>query len=90
MIHVHVLKFSVYNRHGYVDIVNHLAEHSMQRAVEEVQSLPDYPTKGEVMHIKINNVNNNCYFYLQWIIPDARHNSTANVYHTTVPCISGR
>ena len=25
-----------------------------------------------------------------WVITDARHNSTANAYHTTVPCLSGR
>ena len=27
---------------------------------------------------------------LQWVITDARHDSTANAYHTTVPCLSGR
>ena len=27
---------------------------------------------------------------LQWVIVDARHDSTANAYHTTVPCLSGR
>jgi hypothetical protein len=26
---------------------------------------------------------------LQWVITDARHDSTANAYHTTVPCLSG-
>ena len=26
----------------------------------------------------------------QWVITDARHDSTANAYHTTVPCLSGR
>ena len=40
--------FSVYNRHGYISIVGHLAEQSMKRAVEEVQTLPGYATKGEV------------------------------------------
>ena len=40
--------FSVYNWHGYVSIVGRLAEQSMKRAVEEVQTLPDYATKGEV------------------------------------------
>ena len=38
----------VYNRHGYVEVVSRLAEHSMQAAVEEVQTLPDYSTNGEV------------------------------------------
>ena len=27
--------------------------------------------------------------YLQWVITDARHDSTANAYHTTVPCMTG-
>ena len=26
----------------------------------------------------------------QWVITDARHDSTANAYHTTVPCHSGK
>jgi hypothetical protein len=26
----------------------------------------------------------------EWVITDARHDSTANAYHTTVPCLSGR
>ena len=28
--------------------------------------------------------------YVQWVITDARHDSTANAFHTTVPCLSGR
>lgn len=43
--------FSVYNRHGYIGIVDRLAEQSMQKAVEEVQTLPDYTTKGEVIKL---------------------------------------
>ena len=39
---------TVYNSCGYLDIVEELAQQSMQAAVEEVKSLPDYPTKGEV------------------------------------------
>ena len=26
----------------------------------------------------------------EWVITDARHDSTSNAYHTTVPCLSGR
>jgi hypothetical protein len=26
----------------------------------------------------------------EWVITDARHDSTANAFHTTVPCLSGR
>ena len=40
--------FLVYNRHGYIEVVGQLAQDSMQAAVDEVQSLPEYPTKGEV------------------------------------------
>ena len=39
--------FSVYNRHGYIGIVGRLVEQSMQKAVEEVQTLLDYTIKGE-------------------------------------------
>ena len=47
-----------------MDIVNRLAEHSMQRAVEEVQSLPDYPTKREVISLCIKNDDKNIFFLL--------------------------
>ena len=30
-----------------------------------------------------------CIFTLQWVICDARHDSTCNAYHTTVPCLMG-
>ena len=46
--------FLVYNRRGYVEVVSRLAEHSMQAAVEEVQTLPDYPTNGEVSIMSSN------------------------------------
>ena len=63
----------------------------MLAAVEEVQAMPHYESDGEA--------NNKCRclcmctFILvtfQWVITDARHDSTANAYHTTVPCLSGR
>ena len=57
-----------------------------------VKVLPHYAQDGEVwlfMYI--------CIFQWQvqllssqWVITDARHDSTANAYHTTVPCLSGR
>ena len=75
--------FPVYNRHGYIEIVSWLAQHSMQAAVEEVHNLPNYPSKGEVGNIVMNKFS--CHFPIQqWIITDARHDSTANAYHTTV------
>ena len=82
---------SVYNCHGYVDIVGRLAEQSMQGAVEEVQTLPDYPTSGEVNRTfaEYNNLSMSKHF-LTVGHTDARHDSTANAYHTTVPCLSGR
>lgn len=83
---------SVYNRREYVEIVGRLTEHSMQSAVEEVQSRPEYATDGEVhiVHLTVIKMNVFSLFYLQWVITDARHDSTANAYHTTVPCLSGR
>ena len=54
--------FSVYNRHAYVKIVSRLAQHSMQAAVEEVQTLPDYSTKGEVRLLLPNML------YVQYIM----------------------
>ena len=58
----------------------------MTTAVEEIKSLPEYLSNGgEVMII-------HCYdnYVMLWVITDARHNSTANAYHTTVPFLSGR
>ena len=81
----------VYNRREYIEIVGRLAEHSMKAAVEEVESLPDYSTKGEVYLIELKcNIQVFILFDIQWVITDARHDSTANAYHTTVPCLSGR
>ena len=78
----------VYNRREYIEIVGRLAEHSMKAAVEEVESLPDYATKGEVYLIELK-----CNIQVFMLFThDARHDSrsTANAYHTTVPCLSGR
>ena len=33
---------------GYIELVERAAEPSMHASVEEVQSLPEYSTKGEV------------------------------------------
>ena len=43
-----LLAVSVYHGRGYLEIVSRAAEISMQSAVEEVQSLPEYAEKGEV------------------------------------------
>jgi len=40
--------FIVYNKRGYVDLVSHAAELSMQATTEEVQALPHYESGGEV------------------------------------------
>jgi len=42
------LCYAVYNKCGYVDLVSHAAEESMQAAVEEIHSLPGYEDRGEV------------------------------------------
>ena len=41
--------FIVYQKRGYVDIIATAAERSMQAAVEEIQVLPEYSSKGEVL-----------------------------------------
>ena len=68
------------------------AEESMNLAVREIKDLPDYSNNGEVCLICIHrNVTLSLVWsYLQWVMTDARHDSMANAYHTTVPCISGR
>lgn len=38
----------VYNRSGYIEIVEGLAKQSMMAAVEEVKALPQYASDGEV------------------------------------------
>ena len=38
----------VYNRSGYIEIVEGLAKQSMMAAVDEVKALPQYATDGEV------------------------------------------
>ena len=42
---------SVYQHHGYMTIVNGLAEELMQAVVNEVCHLPNYSTTGEVCNI---------------------------------------
>ena len=83
--------FTVYNSGGYVDMVAKLAEKSMMAAVEEVKSLPDYATTGEVSTLRCGRHELIMSLILfKWVITDARHDSTANAYHTTVPCLAGR
>ena len=43
-----MLCYVVYNDGGYVDLVGRMAEESMNEAVIEVKSLPDYTSAGEV------------------------------------------
>ena len=115
---------------GYIENVVKAAECNMMAAIEEIQCLPHYSTKGEVrmyryvcytvyiyihcvyvmrvrssfhIYVIICCMYTVCYAFnmsfayrnlllspLQWVIVDARHDSTANAYHTTVPCLSGR
>ena len=60
----------------------------MGLAVHVIEEIPQYQESGDVCIVcgtnLIVNIKN---IYLQW---DARHNSTADAYHTTVPCLSGR
>ena len=77
---------------GYRKTVSSVAHHSMQRVVEEVMSLPGYAEYGEVISIATSlcNCGFKSNFFIQWVITDARHDSSANAFHTTVPCMSGR
>ena len=84
---IQVKYFAVYNQQGYMDLVSEAVETSMKAAVEEVESLAHYANEGEVT--KSFPIHIAC-FFSQWVITDARHDSTANAYHTTVPCLSGR
>lgn len=45
---ISTLSFLVYNQCGYIEVVKGLAEKCMQAAVDEVRTLADYTTKGEV------------------------------------------
>ena len=84
------IDFSVYHKRGYIAMVEKAAEESMQTAVDEVKEAnSDYLVKGEVNFINLS-VTLMLRPTLQWVISDARHDSTANAYHTTVPCLSGR
>lgn len=38
----------VYCTRKYIDVVNGIAEASMQEAIEKVKALPEYAAKGEV------------------------------------------
>ncbi len=73
---------TVYNKRGYLDVVDACAKSSM---LKEVKDTPDYSTSGKV------NTNFLIIIFIvicqQWVITDARHDSTANAYNTTVPCL---
>ena len=80
----------IYHKRGYIAMVEKAAEESMQTAVDEVKEAnSDYLVKGEVNFINLS-VTLMLRPTLQWVISDARHDSTANAYHTTVPCLSGK
>ena len=81
---------SVYERRGYVSLVAKAAEMSMQSAVEDVVARPEYAKDGEVRNCKsINFPHSNCRVFCS-LVGHHGHDSTANAYHTTVPCLSGR
>ena len=43
---------SVYRKLGYIELVERATELSMRASVDEVQALPEYATKGEVLTAK--------------------------------------
>ena len=75
-----------------MDCVRECAELSMQRAVDSVKSTPEYTAKGEVpvWNWPLCVIATQNLFFPQWVMTDARHDSTANAYHSTVVCLSGR
>ena len=79
---------TVYIARLYCDVVNNATEESMSRAVEDIKGLPSYEINGEVNFCFVTYPL--IYFLIKWVITDARHDSTANAYHSTVPCLSGR
>ena len=72
-----------------MEAVGICAKQSMARAAEEVKGLPHYASEGEVRVGRVLNLLLDLRFK-QWVITDARHDSTSNAFHTTVPCLSGR
>eukprot|EP00731_Ephydatia_muelleri_P030535 Em0022g49a len=60
--------------------VDKLYQQIISDAVEESM-------KAVVDRVKANP---DCITSGEWFIADARHNSTSNAYHTTVPCLAGR
>ena len=83
----------VYKSGGYLEAVNTCAKLSMMKAITEVKALPNYAASGEVrtMYVHILTLLQiNGKYSQQWVITDARHDSTSNAFHTTVPCLSGR
>ena len=80
--------FEVYRDGGYIQVVEDCAKESMAKAAEEVKALPHYAQDGEVgLFMFISCMASTNSFFS---VGHARHNSTANAYHTTVPCLSGR
>ncbi len=60
----------------------------MLRAIDEVKG---YSQDGEVINSYVLVLFLFLLFlFFSKVITDARHDSTANAYHTTVPCLSGR
>ena len=84
----------VYKSGRYLEAVNTCAKLSMMKAITEVKALPHYAASGEVhmcTFVTLLQVNGKYYcISQQWVITDARHDSTSNAFHTTVPCLSGR
>lgn len=77
----------MYRSLGYFNIVSEATEASMNLGVHEIKDLTHYSESGEVI-IMYSEYVITC--VIQWVITDARHDSTANAFHTTVPCLSGR
>ena len=77
-----------------MEIVKVEAMCSMERAIRECKQEKEDPEVSCGYHILDIPVQSLCLspsfiIPLQWVICDARHDSTSNAYHTTVPCLMG-
>ena len=90
VIHIYILN-SVYRLGHYVECMKESAQLLMQKVVKDAKSTASYSTNGEVS-LAHDNDKQGIYFitfYLR-IMTDARHDSTANTFHSTVACVSRR
>ena len=75
----------VYRTAGYMECINAAVENPWWQQWKKLKDchIMQIITVSEAIH-------NIVFYIIQWVITDARHESTANAYHKNVPCIAGR